>query len=92
MNSHDRAPQHKTVWVYVLQSSSTGQFYVGITTRLARRIREHNRNFSTGTRGKGPWRLVYREQYSNYQEARKREKELKTKKGRDQLRPRLELE
>ena len=90
MKPHDRAPQQKTVWVYILRSASTGQFYVGITTKLARRIREHNRNQSIGTKGKGPWRLTYRERHSSYQEARKREKILKTKKGRDQLRPRLE--
>jgi len=73
------------VYVYILKSDSTGQFYVGITTRLARRVREHNRNQSVGTRGKGPWRLVYKERNPDYGLARKREKELKTKKGRDRL-------
>ncbi len=73
-------------WVYVLQSESTGKIYIGHTSDLERRFREHN-DSSLGrhryTRKQiGPWHLVYSEEYSSRVEATKREKALKSGQGR----------
>ena len=73
------------VYVYVLKSESSGQFYIGISKFKAKRTRQHNRGESPGTRGKGPWVEVFREPYDGYKSARRREKFLKTGKGRDYL-------
>jgi len=64
-------------WVYILQSLSTGRFYVGSTVDLERRLAEHQRGHSPATRGRGPWRLVYQESFPSLIEARRRELQLK---------------
>ncbi len=63
--------------LYILQSLSTGRFYIGSTADLERRLQEHQRGHSPATRGRGPWRLVYEESFSSLIEARRRELQLK---------------
>jgi putative endonuclease len=64
-------------FVYILQSESTGRFYVGSTDNLERRISEHHRGKDLATRGRGPWKLVYQEQFEILADARRREYEIK---------------
>jgi putative endonuclease len=64
-------------FVYILQSETTGRFYIGSTDDLERRISEHLRGHSAATRGRGPWKLVYKEQLDSVVEARRREYEIK---------------
>jgi putative endonuclease len=71
--------------VYVLRSKSTGLFYTGSTSDFARRFEQHNSDVSTSTKHRGPWELVHREDYSTRAQAVRRERELKTGKGRDEL-------
>ena len=73
------------VWVYVLQSETTGRHYVGITADLRRRLQEHKTGQSRSTRGGGPWKLVYTEEYTDHSLAREREKSLKSGQGREYL-------
>ncbi len=73
-------------WVYILKSESTGKIYIGHTSDLQRRFREHN-DIVLGKqrytrKQKGPWCLVYSEEYSSRVEATKREKALKSGQGR----------
>ena len=75
-----------SVRVYVLRSLSAGCCYVGISKFTAKRLRQHNRNQSAGTRGKGPWEKILEEAYPSYAEARVREKYLKSGAGREWLR------
>ncbi len=74
--------------VYVLKSLSTGKLYTGQTDDIKRRLYEHQTG--TGpvryTKGRGPWILVYSEEYPERSQAMKREKYLKTGVGRDFLR------
>ncbi|HOH84052.1 MAG TPA: GIY-YIG nuclease family protein [Bacteroidales bacterium] len=73
--------------VYVLKSLSTGKLYTGQTEDIKRRLNEHQTG--TGpvryTKGRGPWELVYTEEYDERSQAMKREKYLKTGAGRDFL-------
>ena len=73
--------------VYVLRSESTGKTYVGQTSDLERRLHEHNDPDCHTTlytkRNSGPWRLIHSEESSSRSEAMRREKELKSGKGRD---------
>ena len=64
-------------YVYVLRSHSTGRFYVGSALELKRRLSEHERKHSPYTRSRGPWVLVYQEEFPNLGEARRRERQIK---------------
>jgi len=44
-------------FLYILQSETSGKFYVGSTDDLNRRISEHVRGHTPATRGRGPWKL-----------------------------------
>lgn len=72
-------------FVYVLKSLKTGGLYKGITNELERRINEHNSNKNIGSRGKGPWEIVFAQECVNRIEARNLEKFLKSGFGRDLL-------
>jgi putative endonuclease len=69
-------------YVYVLRSLKTGKRYVGQTHDLSVRLAQHNEGFSPYTSGRGPWELVYNECYETRSEAIRREKFLKSGKGR----------
>ena len=71
--------------VYILQSETTGRFYVGSTNDLRRRLHDHNAALGGWTRAKGPWKLVYCEEYRTRAEAVAREKQLKAMKSRAYL-------
>jgi len=72
-------------FIYVLKSEMTGSSYVGHTSNLEKRLIEHTNNKSLSTRGKKPWRLVYKEEFITRSEAALREKYFKTIKGRLEL-------
>ena len=73
-------------WLYILQSKSSGRFYIGSTSDLLRRISEHKRSHSLATRGRGPWELVYQETYETLSEARRRELQIKMWKSATKIR------
>ena len=72
--------------VYLLKSKTTGKHYTGQTEDLERRLKEHNAGLlGKSTKGKGPWDVIYKEEYKTRSEAMEREKYLKTGAGRDYL-------
>ena len=64
-------------YMYVLKSDKDNELYIGSTTDLKRRLREHNTRKSFSTSWRGPFKLVYYEAYKNLNDAREREKALK---------------
>jgi putative endonuclease len=64
--------------VYVLQSESSGRFYIGSAQNLSSRLAEHNRSHSPYTRNRGPWVLKYSEDFQILAEARRRELQIKS--------------
>ena len=64
-------------YVYVLKSTVTGTLYIGYTNDIKKRLVKHNTNISFSTKNKGPWILVYSEQYRSKVDAMKREHRLK---------------
>ncbi|MDI6765365.1 MAG: GIY-YIG nuclease family protein [Bacteroidota bacterium] len=70
-------------FVYILQSKKIGQYYVGHTDNLERRMSEHDNGKSPYTKGRGPWTLVNVEEFATRSEAMKREKEIKGQKSRE---------
>ena len=69
-------------WLYILRSDTSGAYYVGQTDAPERRVAYHNRGLSRFTRGRGPWRLVYREEFETRSAARRRERQIKRWKSR----------
>ena len=78
--------------LYILRSASTGKFYIGSTIDLERRLSEHNREKSLFTRGRGPWELVYREEFPTSKEARRRELQIKSWKSHLSIQKLIEVE
>jgi putative endonuclease len=76
--------------LYVLQSEKTGQYYVGSTNDLDRRISEHLRGHTPSTRKRGPWKVVHREDFTTLLEARRRETEIKKWKSSRLIRAMIE--
>jgi len=72
-------------YVYVLKSERTGSSYVGHTSNIERRLIEHNNGESLSTRRRGPWKLVYQEEYKTRSEAATKEKYFKSVEGRIEL-------
>ena len=71
--------------VYILQSQSSKRFYIGSAINAEARLAEHQRGQTRSTRGKGPWELVYREEFSTTAEAHRRELQLKSWKSHRSL-------
>jgi len=69
-------------FVYILLSQKNNITYVGSTTDLERRIKEHNSGQNFSTKKHIPWKLFYKEEYVTLIEARIREKYLKSCAGR----------
>ena len=72
--------------VYVLLSLKDDNFYVGYTTDLSRRLDEHFQGRNTSTAPRRPFTLVHCEYYLAKTDAERRERYLKTTKGRRTLR------
>ena len=64
-------------YVYVLKSEKDYNLYIGYTSDLKNRIKDHNQGKTKSTRHRTPFSLVYYEAYKNKTDARKRELELK---------------
>jgi putative endonuclease len=70
--------------VYILFSEDYGKTYVGFTSNLIERFKSHNYLSKKGYTIKfRPWQVIYVEFFTTKSEALKREKILKTGKGRE---------
>ncbi len=76
-------------YVYVLRSMKSGQWYTGSTGNLRKRLSQHNLKESNWTKRGVPWQLIYYEASLNEEDAREREKYLKTGTGKRYLKARL---
>jgi putative endonuclease len=73
-------------YVYVLKSLKDNNLYIGQTSDLEKRIDEHNSGICKSTKARIPFKIVHSETYETRSEAMKREKELKSGKGRKYIR------
>jgi len=80
-------------FVYVLVNPQ-GETYVGHTENPDRRLAQHNNPLYRGSlhtkRHGGPWTLLHTETFSSCSEALRRERELKSGKGRGWIRQTLQ--
>ncbi|MFZ2386009.1 MAG: GIY-YIG nuclease family protein, partial [Candidatus Omnitrophota bacterium] len=61
----------------------SGWHYIGSCGNIEERLKRHNQNSVRSTKHKGPFKVVYKEEFSGRSEARKRELEIKGYKGND---------
>lgn len=76
-------------YVYVLESKRNTKWYIGSTSNLIRRVKEHNLGLNQSTKAYIPWKLIYYEANLHQQDAKRREYYLKTSQGGRLLRRRL---
>jgi putative endonuclease len=72
-------------YIYLLLSKKDNRTYLGSTPNLERRLKEHNTGANLSTKNRGPFTLIYNEEYETLDQARKREQYLKTRNGRRML-------
>lgn len=61
----------------------------GFSQDLRKRFSEHNEGKSAYTKGRGPFELIYYEAYKHKEDARSREKQLKSGQGKAYLQARI---
>jgi len=69
-------------YTYVLQSMKDKDFYVGLTKDLKLRFENHRKGLVESTKDRRPLRLIYYEACLSRDDARQRERYLKTYHGR----------
>ena len=69
-------------YVYILQSLKNNSLYIGYTSDLKKRFKEHNFGLSQATKPFCPWKLIFYEAFLNRIDAKNREKYLKGGYGR----------
>ena len=72
-------------YVYILQSQKDNKFYTGITNDLEIRLHQHNIGYSStrSTKTRGPFILVFAQEYEDREKVRDLEKFLKSGVGRE---------
>ena len=76
-------------YVYILKSKKDDKLYIGSTSNLSKRLKEHNDGKVKSTGYRRPLELIYYEAYREEKIARKREKILKSGKAHMELKRRL---
>ncbi|MBL7142390.1 MAG: GIY-YIG nuclease family protein [Candidatus Pacebacteria bacterium] len=74
---------------YVLQSEKSNNIYVGYTANLRKRLKEHNQRLNRSTKPYSPWKLIYYEDCLDKNDAKRRERYLKTSRGQRLLKRRI---
>jgi len=79
----------KRFYVYTIFSLKDKKFYTGYSTDLKRRLQEHAKGLSRATKFRRPFLLIHYEYFINENDAKARERFLKSGFGRDQLKQAL---
>ena len=75
-------------FVYILKSIKYNWIYVGMTQNVEKRLFLHNSQKVNSSKAKAPLKLLYFEEVSSSEEARKLEKYYKTNAGKEFLKRR----
>lgn len=70
-------------FVYILKSERDGRYYVGSTTDINRRFKQHQENSHSTSKRMGPFRLEFYQEYPSLNIARSIENRIKRFKRRD---------
>jgi putative endonuclease len=78
-------------YVYVLQSQKDHMLYIGFTSDLERRLKEHDNGKAQSTKSRRPLKLIYYEAHQSMEDAQRRERYFKTTKGKSTLKQMLRI-
>lgn len=76
-------------YVYLIESLKNNDLYTGYTVNLIKRLKEHNQGLNFSTKANKPWKLIYYEACLYENDAKRREKYLKTSQGRRLIKRRV---
>ena len=68
-------------YIYVLESQLDGKRYIGYTSNLKKRLEEHKNGKNFSTKFRLPFKLIYFEACTHSEDAKRRERYLKTTQG-----------
>lgn len=68
-------------YVYIIQSIKNKELYIGYSSDLKKRLKEHNHGLNFSTKRYIPWDIIYYEACKEESDAKRREKYLKTTQG-----------
>lgn len=69
-------------YLYILQSEVNNRYYIGSSSHLEKRLKEHNGGKSRYTSFTKPFKIVFKQEYEDISRALKAEKWLKKQKSR----------
>ncbi len=72
-------------YVYILLSDKDNRTYVGYTSDVKRRIKEHKNGRVKATKHRRPLKLFHLEKFDTKREAKEREQWYKTSSGRNKM-------
>ena len=78
-------------YTYILLSQKDNKFYTGYAKDLQRRLNEHKNGEVFSTKHRLPIKLIYYEACLNEDDAKRREKTLKSGRGKTYIKKRLKL-
>ena len=71
--------------LHILQSLHNGQFYIGQTQNLDKRLEKHNKGYVKSTKNKRPWKFLFTFECDSRASTMALEKNLKAFKSRKRI-------
>lgn len=78
-------------YTYILKSQKDKKLYIGCSSDLKNRLKEHDRGEVKSTKQRRPLKLVFYEAFASKEDAQRRERYFKTDKGKSSLRQMIRL-
>ncbi len=72
-------------YLYILQSLKNQSYYIGSTSNIKVRLKQHNSGAVKATRYKRPYKLVFKQEFDSVKAALKAERRVKGWKRRDYI-------
>lgn len=70
-------------YVYIIQSTDNGRYYIGSTTNIDRRFKQHQQGKHHSSKRFAHPKLVFKQEFDSIETARRVERKLKSYKRRD---------
>lgn len=86
METSDVSSREARYYVYILYSYKDGGLYIGFTADLKKRLTLHTKGLVKSTKLRIPFKLIHYEYFVNMQDAKARERFLKSGFGKKQMR------
>lgn len=74
-----------TYFTYIIQSQKNGNYYIGQTNNLNKRLADHNSGYSNYTKKFVPWNLYAYKEFESRKDAMDFERKLKNLKSRNRI-------